>query len=165
MKPIYLKTNYKDHFRDKISLSMMMFLDYEFIIDKLKERDDSPAVMKRIDWLLSTGEEVEAEMNCPFCESGKVKVFGWDVSKEGRFYVGPELTSCMKGRCREKLYGLLDGIKGGLREIKFSAMITLARNSAERKMIADLYKKVFNLSQNICPESSLNFFKTQGGLK
>ena len=159
MKPIYLRTASRHNLADPVSLSRMMFLDYKVVVDEIKTVKERDEYSQRLDWLLSKGEEKKASMDCPFCESRKIRVFGWDVSRDGSFHVGPELTSCMNGRCREKLHALLCGVKGGIREIKFSAMITLARDKRERRKISDLYRQVFNVPRNISDREALDFFR------
>jgi len=155
------------------SLEVLMFEDYGFIkrqkskrdrdVEKAKKLGKSPEknkYHKHLTWLVRKGSNRTPKMTCPICGKNTVEFFGirrtrgyaLDVS-----YIRPRNTSCNSG-CKQILQA--KSLNGPLYRFKWKNVLRVGETKRERRIITDMYRRVFQLStKRLSKEEAFEFFK------
>ncbi len=136
-------------------LELMMFREYGHLFSWLNDLNKwshggKNRLHRHLEWLLKSGEQLQASMPCPWCKSRPVRRFYVRRTLDGDFSVSPRFVSCNDPVCMRKL-------QGQPLDLCFSS-IRVFSNKIDQRRIVRLFRVVFGLPKRLSPKAAFAFF-------
>lgn len=143
--------------RKGVSLEVLMFRDYSFLIWFFKKLNQNKSQTKNrlhthLEWLIKKGESRATKVICPICYKKNISMFFVAHHRDG-IIPGIQLFSCNNDSCIQKIkHNNLSNYP-----LKFSTFLRF--KGRDRKIIEKMFKKVFLGGDKVSKEKAFSLFK------